>query len=95
MSDDSETTVWQKVRRKPRPEYEGEDRRGPPAPNYIKDLAPYIIGAAGIFSSFQLMEYKVERLQQDIKELEREVKATDAAQWQRISDLMGTPVVPR
>jgi hypothetical protein len=41
------------------------------------------------------MEYKVERLQQDVKELESELKATDQAQWQRIGDLMGNPVVPR
>jgi hypothetical protein len=70
MSDDDlDTTIWQKVRgRVP------NDQRRPPPTDYVKLLAPYIVGAAVIYAQFQVMSEKVERLEEGTK-----------VQWQKLS----------
>ena len=102
MSDDYDEpqTVWERVkpRRRP-PSFEGEDRRAPPPPSYIKDLLPYIIGAAGIYASFQVMEYKLDDLREDFNHFVRvtyekdkdKQRERDTAQWERIGDNLSNP----
>ncbi len=61
-----------------RDSYEGEERRSPdrrePAANWIKDLAPYAIGAAVIYAQFMVMADNV-----------ADLEAQTAIQWQKIS----------
>lgn len=68
--DELERTVWQKVRgRVP------NDQRRPPPKDWIKELAPYAIGAAVIYAQFMVMQEKVERLE-----------SSTQAQWERIGN---------
>ena len=68
--DTLDRTVWQKVRgRVP------NEQRQPPPTDYVKLLAPYIVGAAVIYAQFMVMSEKVERLEQGT-----------TVQWKKLSN---------
>ena len=70
--DDLNATIWDKFRgRHP------DDRRQS-RPDWLKELAPYAIGAAVIYGQFMVMQEKIERLEQSVK-----------AQWEIIGELRG------
>lgn len=74
---DEDTTVVNRVYKKMRGQYEGEDRRSErrqERTDWLKELLPYALGAAVIYAQFQVMAEKIDRLEQGYK-----------AQWSKLS----------
>ena len=78
MSDESDQTLIRKTYSQLRGQYSGEDRRSErrqQPTDWIKELMPYVMGAAVIYAQFTVMQEKVDRLE----------KSTEA-QWERIGN---------
>lgn len=87
---DEETTVWERVRKRPRAihsdDYSGQDRRGPPPTDWLRWLplgAVIIAGLSGYFKMESQVEFNEKRIE--------ELRGTDTSQWQEISKLKDRP----
>jgi hypothetical protein len=77
VSDDLDTTTIRRVYKRLRGEFEGEDRRSErrhESTDWVKTLAPYVLGAAVIYGQFLVQGEKITRLEDGYK-----------IQWQKIS----------
>lgn len=80
MSD--ETIINRAVSRAKR-EFEGEDRRQKPPFDWLKIL-PFALALVSGYGAYQVLAYRVERLESDFREYRAEHKEAHKALWQRI-----------
>ena len=81
----SDETLIDRAVRRTRKDYEGEDRRGKPPFDWVR-LLPVGLALLAGYGGYQVLNYRVDRLEADFKDFRAEQKEAYRVIWQRIGE---------